>query len=90
MSEDAVPFLTVMSTDFEKDLGIMKHILAQFEKKAHMENTYRFSERAEMAAGWWFYDVFATPAFLQAIFSMLLPPGERNAKSAAIKMVGAF
>jgi hypothetical protein len=87
---ETIPFLTVMSTDFEKDLGIIKRVLGQFEKRAHMEDAYRFSERAEMAAGWWFYDVFVTPAFLQEIFQMLLPPGERNPKSAAIKVVKEF
>jgi hypothetical protein len=88
--QETIPFLTVMSTDFEKDLGAIKRVLAQFEKRAHMEGAYRFSERAEMAAGWWFYDVFVTPAFLQEIFQMLLPSGERNAKSAAIKVVKEF
>ncbi len=89
--EEMIPFLTVMSTDFEKDLGIIKRVLAQLEKMAHLENAHRFSSRAEMAAGWWFYDVFVTPAFLQKIFQLALPAGsDRNKKSAAGKMVEMF
>jgi hypothetical protein len=84
---ETIPFLTVMSTDFEKDLEAVKRVLTQFEKRAHMKDAYRLSERAEMAAGWWFYDIFVTPAFLQEIFRMLLSPDERTAKAASIKLV---
>lgn len=88
-----IPFLTVMSTDFEKDLAALKLVLAQLEKRAHVENGYRFSERAEMAAGWWFYDVFATPEFLQGLFQVALPKEEfssNDVKSAAARIVDMF
>ncbi|HEX6067570.1 MAG TPA: hypothetical protein VFZ05_02110 [Nitrososphaera sp.] len=88
-----IPFLTVMSTDFEKDLAAVRLVLAQFEKRAHVEKGYRLSERAEMAAGWWFYDVFATPEFLQGLFQIALPKEEfssNNVKSATIRMVDLF
>jgi hypothetical protein len=49
-----IPFLTVVSNNFEKDLGIVKRVLSQFEKRTHSENGYKLSDRAEMAAGWWF------------------------------------
>lgn len=44
-----------------------------------------------MAAGWWFYDVFATPEFLQGLFQVALPKEEfssNDVKSATIKIVG--
>ena len=43
-----------------------------------------------MAAGWWFYDVYVTPDFLQRIFEILLPREEftsRDKKSATIKII---
>lgn len=88
-----VPFLSIASREFEKDLNAMKSILNQFEKRTHSESAYRFSERAQMAAGWWFYDVYVTPEFLQKIFEILLSPEEfksRDKKSATIKIVDVF
>lgn len=93
MSEAAemIPLLTVMSTNFEKDLEIIKHLLAQLEKTTHLEEVYRFSSRAEMAAGWWFYDIFVSPAFLQKLFELVLPSGaSKDKKSASTKMVKMF
>ena len=46
-----------------------------------------------MAAGWWFYDVYVTPDFLQRIFEILLPREEftsRDKKSATIKIIEMF
>jgi len=86
-----IPFLTVMSTDFEKDLAAVRLVLAQLEKRVHVEKGYRLSERAEMAAGWWFYDIFATPEFLQGLFQIALPKEEfssNDVKSATLKIVG--
>jgi hypothetical protein len=65
----------------------------QVEKRTHSESAYRISKRAQMAAGWWFYDVYVTPEFLQKIFEILLPPEEfksRDKKSATIKIVDVF
>jgi hypothetical protein len=83
-----IPLLTVMSTNFEKDFEVLKRILAQLEKRTRMENAYKFSERAEMAAGWWFYDIFVAPVFLQKLFELALPPGtSKDKRSAQAKMV---
>jgi len=60
-----IPFLSIASREFEKDLNALRLVLSQLEKRTHSENTYQFSERAQMAAGWWFYNVFVTPEFLQ-------------------------
>jgi hypothetical protein len=88
-----VPFLSIASREFEKDLQALRLVLSQLEKRTHFENAYRFSERAEMAAGWWFYDVFVTPEFLQRIFQIVLPREEltsKDKKSATIKLVDMF
>jgi hypothetical protein len=85
-----IPFLTVISNDFDKDLNAMKTILSQLEKRMHANDAYRFSERAEMAAGWWFYNVYVTQEFLQGLFQMVLSPQERNRKSAEMKLVDLF
>jgi hypothetical protein len=88
-----IPFLSIASREFEKDLNVLKLVMNQLEKRSHSKNAYRFSERAQMAAGWWFYDVYVTPEFLQTIFEIFLPREEftsRDKKSATIKIIGMF
>lgn len=91
--KEMVPFLSIASREFEKDLNALKLVMSQLEKRSHSENAYRFSERAQMAAGWWFYDVYVTPEFLQKVFQVFLPREEftsRNKKSATIKIIDIF
>lgn len=90
--EEMVPFFSVASRDFEGDLDILGKILYQFEQRTHSENGYIFSKRATMAAGWWFYDIFFSPDFVQKIFQLALPLGfpPRNKRAAAIKIVDLF
>lgn len=89
--EGMVPLLSVSSVEFDKDLKIIRRVFEQLEKRTHSENAFRFSPRAEMAAGWWFYDVFVTPDFLQRLLPLVVPPGfSHNKKSAAIKIVSMF
>jgi hypothetical protein len=88
--QEFFPLLSVVSNNFEKDLQIVKNVLAASEKMTHTEHAYKLSERAEMAAGWWFYDVFVTPDFLQKVFQQILPPDIHDRKTATIKIVDAF
>jgi hypothetical protein len=88
--EEYIAFLTVVSNNFEKDLSLVKNMLATSEKMTHAENDFKLSERAEMAAGWWFYDVFVTRDFLQKLFQQLVPEGVRDRKTATIKIVDFF
>jgi hypothetical protein len=89
--EEYIPFLTVVSNNFEKDLPLVKNMLAASEKMTHAENGFKLSERAEMAAGWWFYDIFVTRDFLQKLFQQLLvPEGVHDRKTATIKIVDFF
>ena len=67
--EEMIPFFSVASKDFDQDLTILKKVLDQLEQRTHSdENAYKFSQRATMAAGWWFYDIFFKPYL---IFSSL-------------------
>ena len=87
-----IPFFSIASREFERDLGVLKKILYQFEQRTHSENAYKFSKRATMAAGWWFYDIFFKPDFVQKIFQLALPPGfpSHNKKAATTKIVDMF
>jgi hypothetical protein len=68
-SDEMIPFFNIASREFEKDLVILKKVLHQFEQRTHSENAYKFSERATLAAGWWFYDVFFKRDFVQGYFN---------------------
>jgi hypothetical protein len=91
-NDEMIPFFSVASIDFDKDLIILKKVLHQFEQRTHSENAYKFSQRATLAAGWWFYDVFFKRDFVQKIFQLLLPPVflHKNKKAATIKIVDTF
>jgi hypothetical protein len=52
--DEMIPFFSIASIDFDKDLIILKKVLHQFEQRTHSENAYKFSQRATLAAGWWF------------------------------------
>ena len=65
-------------------------MLAASEKMTHAENDFKLSERAERAAGWWFYDIFVTRDFLQKVFQQIVPEGVHDRKTATIKIVDFF
>ena len=90
--DEMIPFFSIASIDLDKDLGILKKVLHQFEQRTHSENAYRFSERATLAAGWWFYDVSLTRNFIQRVFQLLLPYNiqHKNKKAATLKIVDTF
>jgi len=88
--EEYIPFLTVVSNNFEKDLPLVKNMLAATEKMTRAENGFMLSEWAEMAAGWWFYDIFVTRDFLQKLFQQLVPEGVHDRKTATINIVDFF
>jgi hypothetical protein len=88
--EEYIPFLTVVSNNFEKDLPLVKNMLATSEKMTRAENSFKLSERAEMASGWWFYDIFVIHDFLQKLFQQLIPEGVHDRKAATIKIVDFF
>ena len=87
-----IPFFSIASRNFDQDLTILKKILHQFEQRTHSVNAYKFSQRAKLAAGWWFYDVFLKPQFVEKVFQVALPPGfsPHDKKAAAIRIVDIF
>ncbi|MBV9179331.1 MAG: hypothetical protein JO297_20060 [Nitrososphaeraceae archaeon] len=90
--EEMIPFFSIASKNFDQDLVILKKVLHQFEQRTHSENAYKFSERATLAAGWWFYDIFFKHDFVQKIFQLLLPPNysHKDKKAATLKIVDTF
>ena len=89
-SQEMFPFFTIVSNNFEKDLAIVKRVFSSFEMMSHTQNGFRLSDRAEMAAGWWFYDVFVNKEFATKIFQTILPEGVRDKKSATLKIIDVF
>ena len=86
--EEMIPFFSIASKNFDQDLVILKKVLHQFEQRTHSENACKFSERATLAAGWRFYDVFFKRDFIQRMFQLLLLPSNiphKNKKAAAMK-----
>ena len=90
--EEMIPFFSIASRDFDKDLVILKKVLHQFEQRTHSENAYKFSESATLAAGWWFYDIFFKRDFMQMVFLLLLPYNisHKNKKAATLNIVDTF
>ncbi|HEU4605028.1 MAG TPA: hypothetical protein VFS46_02195 [Nitrososphaera sp.] len=84
------PTFTIVSNDFDKDLAIVKRIFSGLQEMTHTENGFKLSDRAEMAAGWWFYDVFFTQEFAKKMFETVLPPETRNMKGAKIRIIDAL
>jgi hypothetical protein len=56
----------------------------------HATDGFKLSDRAVLAAGWWFYDVYFTEEFTKKMFETILPPGPSNMRGATIKMVDAL
>jgi hypothetical protein len=81
------PLFSIASNDFERDLEIVKRVFSDFGRLIHTEGGFRLSERAEMAAGWWFYDVFVSQEYASGLFRQLIPATIRDRKSATIRMI---
>ena len=45
------------------------------------------SDRALLAAGWWFYDVYFTEDFTRKMFEFVLPTEEHNKRGATMRIV---
>lgn len=89
-TEQMVPMFSIVSNDFEKDLGVVKGLFAGLERMSHSDNAYRLSDRAEFAAGWWFYDVYVTEEFAKQLFALIVPGAMRNPKRATSELVEAL
>jgi hypothetical protein len=82
------PTFTIVSNNFEKDLEIVKRVFSRLQDMTHdSDNGFRLSERAEMAAGWWFYDIYFTRDFAQKVFQTLIPLNVRNSRNAKLQIL---
>ena len=61
------PTFVVASQDFERDLSILKDVLNQFEMKTNYKDSFKFSEKSQKAAGWWFYEIYCKPDFMEKV-----------------------
>ena len=43
-SDEMIPFFSIASRDFDKDLAILKKVLYQFEQRTHSQSAYKFSK----------------------------------------------
>ena len=69
-SDEMIPFFRVASIDFEKDLNVLKKVLYRLELKTHLQGAYKFSSKAELAIGWWFYDIFFRREFVRRLLEL--------------------
>ena len=82
---------TIVSNNFEKDLDIVKKVFHHLQDLTHTaDKGFKLSERAEMAAGWWFYDIYFTPGFAQKAFQALVPRDIRDARNAKLRIIDSL
>jgi hypothetical protein len=85
------PMFTVVSNDFEKDLEIVRTIFSLLSDATHAtQRGFKLSERAETAAGWWFYDIFLTSDFAKQIFKLLIPQNVNDVRRAKLQLVDSI
>ena len=85
-----IPIFSIVSNDFDKDLAIIRRMFSGLQEITHTENGFKLSDRAELAAGWWFYDVFFTREFTTKMFETVLPPETHNMKDATVRIIDAL
>lgn len=61
------PIFKIASLDFENDLKLLKKFMSSMEKKIHFENGYKFSQEAQFAMGWWFYEIYVKIGFIKKV-----------------------
>ncbi|HZT35413.1 MAG TPA: hypothetical protein VFA15_05815 [Nitrososphaera sp.] len=79
--EEMLPIFSIASNNFDRDLMLVKTLFSGLEHLAQTEHGFRLSERAILAAGWWFYDVYCTPDFATNLFETVLPSGLGTARA---------
>jgi hypothetical protein len=61
------PTFVVASKDVDKDATILRKILEELQKETNYQQGYTISDKGTLAAGWWFYEVFLKPEFVEKI-----------------------
>ena len=65
-----VPIFSVSSLDFDNDLKILRSVMDSYQQKTHFENGYKFSTDAQLAMGWWFYEIYVKIEFFKSLVKM--------------------
>ena len=60
----------VASQSFELDVSLLREILNELQAKTGHKEGYSFAEKGQLAAGWWFYEIYFKPEFMQKIIEM--------------------
>lgn len=81
------PIFSIVSNNFERDLEVVRSIFYGLEKMTHTNQGFKLSDRAEQAAGWWFYDVYFNEEFARKAFEAILPPHTRNMEDATRRII---
>lgn len=84
------PIFSIVSNNFEKDLDIAKRIFSGLQDMTHAQGGFKLSDRAVLAAGWWFYDIYFTPEFAKKMFETIVPPEIHNMKGATIRIIDSL
>ncbi|HLC24494.1 MAG TPA: hypothetical protein VJJ25_02565 [Nitrosopumilaceae archaeon] len=61
------PTFVVASLNFERDLTILKDVLNKLEMKTNYKDSHKFAEKGQKAAGWWFYEIYCKPDFMEKV-----------------------
>jgi hypothetical protein len=88
---EMIPFFS-MASRLRQRLGYIEKSFTSIRAKDTFRKCFKFSERATLAAGWWFYYVSLTRNFIQRVFQLLLPYNiqHKNKKTATLKIVDTF
>ena len=83
-TQQLVPVFSIVSNDFEKDLGIIKRLFSGLGELTQTKDGFKLSDQAVLAAGWWFYDIYFSQEFAQKTFQTILPAGIGPRRAALI------
>ena len=62
-----IPLFEIASKDFDDDIRHLKKIFHSFETKIHQQDGYKFSDEAQLAMGWWFYNIYVKAGFIKKL-----------------------
>lgn len=64
------PTFVVASKNLESDVSALKKILGELVAKAGNNSAYKLAEKGQLAAGWWFYEIYLNPQIITKILEI--------------------
>jgi len=61
------PTFVIASQDVDKDTPLLRRIFEELQKDANYQQGYTFSDMGTLAAGWWFYEIYLKPEFVEKV-----------------------